>query len=164
MMMRMDAKMVLEATGLTYGRLNYLIEQVDALKREKTQGKARDFYFRDLVYLKLASLMRTDGIRISAINDAIELLGNNWRDDDNIDQAGTLIREHGKGGEVIWHWGIFDGIKIPGRTTIDGDEKIIKANYGYVPGSVYSVKRIAIELKRLLWLAKAMSETEAVNH
>ena len=72
-MISMDAKQVKEITGLTYGQLNYLIDQVDALKREKTQGKARDFSFRDLVLLKLASLMRSDGIGIRDISAGVAL-------------------------------------------------------------------------------------------
>lgn len=69
----MDAKQVKELTGLTYGQLNYLVDQVDALKREKTQGKARDFTFRDLALLKLASLMRSDGISTRDISEGVAL-------------------------------------------------------------------------------------------
>ena len=76
-MISMDAKQVKEITGLTYGQLNYLIDQVDALKREKTQGKARDFSFRDLVLLKLASLMRSDGIGIRDISAGVALADKN---------------------------------------------------------------------------------------
>lgn len=73
----MDAKQVKELTGLTYGQLNYLIDQVDALKRDKTQGKARDFTFRDLALLKLASLMRSDGINTRDISAGVALADKN---------------------------------------------------------------------------------------
>lgn len=73
----MDAKQVKELTGLTYGQLNYLIDQVDALKRDKTQGKARDFSFRDLALLKLASLMRSDGIGTRDISEGVALADRN---------------------------------------------------------------------------------------
>ena len=73
-MISMDTKQVKELTGLTDNQITYLIKKVDALKREKSQGKAREYTFRELVYLKLASLMRSDGIRLDEINEAIDRL------------------------------------------------------------------------------------------
>jgi len=102
--MIMNAEKVIELTGLTYGQLNYLIEKVDALKREKTQGKARDFSFRDLVYLKLASLMRSDGMGSPAINEVMAILDQYWINE-NPNDAGTLLRLYlEESDQYSWTW------------------------------------------------------------
>ena len=115
----MDAKQVKEITGLTYGQLNYLIDQVDALKRDKTQGKARDFSFRDLVLLKLASVMRADGLRLDEINDAFNGLNRMCIDIEKVEDAGVLVCT---GNEMYrWFWtkqNIFVTGKFPPRSSI----------------------------------------------
>ena len=100
----MDAGKVIGLTGLTYGQLNYLIKQVDVLNREKTQGKARDFSFREVVFLKLASVMRSDGMGLSAINEVMSVLNQYWINE-NPKDAGNLLKIYLEdSGEYHWTW------------------------------------------------------------
>jgi len=131
----MDAKQVKEITGLTYGQLNYLIDQVDALKREKTQGKARDFSFRDLVLLKLASVMRTDGLSLPAINEVMNVLNRNWINE-NPNDAGTLLRIYLEdSNQFCWTWSPNFGEKY----------NVAKVRF---PGYLYNVEYYASELSK----------------
>jgi len=157
----MDAKQVKELTGLTYGQLNYLVDQVDALKREKTQGKARDFTFRDLVYLKVASLMRADGMSLPVINKGITLLNRTWVNSENPSAAGSLLRADENDKKVVWYWGpmtveeVFD-------TNTSGER--ITEQITHIPGVMYNVAYIASELAKGDQLElDLMSEVEAVN-
>jgi len=134
-MISMDAKQVKEITGLTYGQLNYLIDQVDALKREKTQGKARDFSFRDLVLLKLASVMRTDGLSLPAINEVMNVLNRNWINE-NPNDAGTLLRIYLEdSNQFCWTWSPNFGEKY----------NVAKVRF---PGYLYNVEYYASELSK----------------
>jgi len=139
----MDSKQIVEITGLTYGQLNYLIDQVDALKRDKTQGKARDFTFRELVYLKLAAVMRADGIRLDEINQAIQvvedvnsMLAGGW-------QWGTLIRRNDKAKLWTWSPNTFFSASWYNPTTnkLESPMDILRAI-----GPVYDVGEIASDL------------------
>ena len=103
-MILMDTKQVKELTGLTDNQITYLINQVDVLKREKTQGKAREYSFRDLVYLKLASVMRSDGMGLPAINEVMNVLNRNWINE-NPNDAGTLLRVYLEDSDQFcWTW------------------------------------------------------------
>ena len=167
-MILMDTKQVKELTGLTDNQITYLIKKVDALKREKTQGKAREYTFRELVYLKLASLMRSDGLRLPVINEAIESLNVYWTNDAPEDAGTLLIISNAK----IW---IDDGDQPAGGglvimysqsdTSDDvlGDAKQYMID-GRLPGAFYNVRAIASELSKLDQLELGlMSEVEAVH-
>lgn len=172
-MVVMDAAKVKELTGLTYGQLNYLIMQVQALKREKTQGKARDFTYRDLVLLKLASLMRSDGIRLDEINQAIGLVNDCWNTDNPL-SAGVLTRmikvtpekypeSINKAGEIVQEkrlqeikaWSVYiDPILwmwTPDSQWALGDDASDHLNkyFEHIPKFVYSVYAIARDLSKV---------------
>ena len=166
----MDAGKVIELTGLTYGQLNYLIKKVDVLKRKKTQGKARDFTFREVVFLKLASLMRSDGIRLDDIDAAIKQADEAWIND-NPQDAGVLVRLKGESKSFsndyfaeVWKV-LSESPNAPSemkesrnRTTVivwSEDKWLIKdddpefSKYAnYLPRTIYSVSAIAEELAK----------------
>lgn len=134
--MVMNAAGIVELTGLTYRKLNYMQEQIDVLKREKTQGKAREYSFRDLVFLKIASEMRQDNIRLNTINKAITLLDQNWNNTENIYIAGRLMvfDNHPLWSLTTDLWFTGDGYNQP----LDSLRRI--------PGHYYNVTNIAGEL------------------
>ena len=89
----MNARKASELVGITYGQLRYFVRQIDALtKKETSQGHDHEFTFRDLVYLKLAALMREDGLRLDEINKGIYTLNGNWINAENPTNAGVLTR------------------------------------------------------------------------
>lgn len=146
----MDTKRVKELTGLTDNQITYLINNVDALKREKSQGKARDYSFRDLVYLKLASVMRSDGMRLPEINGVISVLGSEWINE-NPNDAGTLLKVYVKDAGHRWAW-------TPHFLTYDDTVRI------HFPKYLYNVEYYATELAKLDQLElNFMSEAKAVN-
>jgi DNA-binding transcriptional MerR regulator len=148
----MNTKQVKELTGLTYGQLNYLVDQVDALKREKKQGKARDFSFRDLVYLKLASVMRSDGMGLPAINEVMSVLDHHWINE-NPNDAGTLMRLYLEDSDqYCWTW----------SPNFDEKFDVAKAR---LPGYLYNVEYYASELSNLDQLElDIMAEEMAVQN
>lgn len=160
--MDMDAKQVIELTGLTYGQLNYLITRVDALTRDKTQGKARDFSFQDLVYLKLAAVMRADGIRLDEINQAIKVLEDvnammpqEWK-------WGSLIRRNDK--TPMWGWSpntFYDTFIF--NPTTNRPERPVDFLRSF--GTVYDVAEIASNLAGVnqLVFQFAQAEKEAMK-
>ena len=143
-MISMDTKQVKELTGLTDNQISYLIKKVDLLKREKTQGKAREYTFRDLVYLKLASIMRSDGLSLPEIDKAIKLLYRTWIFSENPASAGSLLRADEADKNVAWYWGpmtvdeVFDA-----NTSGERTEQIT-----HIPGVMYNVAFIATELSK----------------
>lgn len=85
----MNAKEASEMLGITYRQLRYLVERIDAItKKETSQGYAHEFNRQDLLFLKLAAMMRADGIRLNDINDAISLLEEAIK---TVKMLGTLI-------------------------------------------------------------------------
>lgn len=171
-MITMDTKQVKELTGLTDNQITYLINKIDALKREKTQGKARDYSFRDLVYLKLASMMRSDGHRLPVINSAIEQVDNAWKNPENPQEAGviTIIPRINKKASrqveeyfddiysVVKGWNN-DGESYPelrptlvlgsdSKWLIRDDDPEFSKYSNYLPGVIYSVSYIASELSK----------------
>jgi len=88
----MNGKEVVEKIGITYPQLRYFVRKIDALpKKETSQGHEHDFSFRDLVYLKLASIMRSDGLGLDEINIAIKQVAEAWKSDNPL-LAGVLTR------------------------------------------------------------------------
>lgn len=150
-MILMDTKQVKELTGLTDDQISYLIKKVDALKREKAQGKARDFSFRDLVYFKLASVMRTDGLSLPAIDEVISVLDRNWINE-NPNDAGTLFRVYLEDSDQFcWTWSPNFGEKYD----------IARVRF---PKFLYNVEYYATELAKGDQLELGlMSEVEAVH-
>jgi hypothetical protein len=138
--MVMDADKVLELTGLTYGQLNYLVKRVDALNRDKTQGKARKFTLRQAVYLKVASMMRADGIRISEVNQALSVLDEFWMG--WAGQGGALVRTGDKNNP--WAYAL-----TPNFVIIDPKDKTVKQSkrVARVSGFLYDVEYQASKLR-----------------
>ena len=134
-MILMDTKQVKELTGLTDDQISYLIKKVDALKRDKTQGTAREYSFHDLVYFKLASVMRTDGLSLPAIDEVISVLDRHWINE-NPNDAGTLLRIYLEDSDQFcWTWSPNFGEKYD----------IAKVRF---PGYLYNVEYYASELSK----------------
>lgn len=152
-MISMNTKQVKELTGLTDDQINYLIEKVDALKREKSQGKAREYSFRDLVYLKLASVMRSDGLALPVINEAISFGLNEFWTNENPNDAGTLLRMYlEESDQYSWTW------------SPNFDKKFDPAMVRF-PKYLYNVEYYATELTKSNQLElDIMSEEMAVQN
>lgn len=160
-MISMDTKQVKELTGLTDNQISYLIKKVDLLKREKTQGKAREYSFRDLVYLKLASIMRSDGLSLPEIDKAIKLLYRTWIFSENPASAGSLLRADESDKNVAWYWGPMTVDEVFDANT---SGETITEQITHIPGVMYNVAFIATELaKRDQLELNLMSEVEAVH-
>ena len=169
-MISMNTAKVKEITGLTDDQISYLIKKVDALKREKTQGKAREYSFRDVVFLKLASLMRSDRIGLDEINLAIKQVNEAWNND-NPQDAGVLVRLKSESKSFsndyfaeVWKV-LSESPNAPpemkesrNRTTVivwSEDKWLIKdddpefSKYAnYLPRTIYSVSAVAEELAK----------------
>lgn len=89
----MDGRKASEITGLTYRQLNHYVEKVDGLltKPSESQGKPRDFCYRDLVLLRLVNYLITDGYRLPQIKQAASEVLKNWHNVENPDDAGFLF-------------------------------------------------------------------------
>ncbi len=142
----MNGKEVVEKIGITYPQLRYFVRKIDALpKKESSQGHEHDFTFRDLVYLKLASIMRSDGIGLPVINDAIGLLDIYWTNAENPASAGSLLRLDYPGERDIWAWGLNRGEK---RFFINEKGEAESDIITHAPGWIYSVAHIAEALEK----------------
>lgn len=88
----MDGKTAVRIVGITYGQLNFWVNQVDGLLSNDpiSQGLPRNFTYRDLVLLNVAKTLRQDGCRLNAIRQAIKVISDNWKDDDP-ENAGWLV-------------------------------------------------------------------------
>ena len=145
-MVFMNTAKVKEITGLTDDQITYLIKKVDALKREKMQGKARDYSFREVVFLKLASLMRSDGLRLGVINEAIGLIDQYWTNTENPAKAGMIIRMFDvEGLGDVWVWSSSRGEEYH---YMNSDGGITTDILTHVPKVIYSVSTIAEELAK----------------
>lgn len=92
----MNTNDVKKVTGYTDRQLDYLLNQIDVLKREKAQGKAREYSHRDIVFLKLATSMRKSGVMLRDINKVFNLLV------ENSNKAAALaIYPTGKGKPIV---------------------------------------------------------------
>lgn len=151
-MISMNTKQVKELTGLTDDQINYLIKKVEVLNRKKSQGKAREYSFRDLVYLKLASVMRSDGLALPVINEAISFGLNEFWTNENPKDAGTLIRLYQEQyGKYSWLWYPY---------LLENDQ----VNGGRFPKYLYNVTYYATELAKGDQLElEMMLEEKAVN-
>ena len=158
----MNGKEVVEKIGITYPQLRYFVRKIDALpKKETSQGHEHDFTFRDLVYLKLASIMRSDGLGLPVINDAIGLLDIYWTNAENPASAGSLLRLDYPGERDTWAWG-FD--RAEERFFINENGEAESDIITHVPGWIYSVADIAEELEKGDQLElNLMSKVGAVN-
>lgn len=161
----MNGKEVVEKIGITYPQLRYFVRKIDAVsKKDTSQGHEHDFTFRDLVYLKLASIMRADGLGLDEINQAIEVLDLFWKIP-QFNRVGALVK-NGSGG---WSYGSFDNYYIDHEAFYfdpkEGKEgSYKKTTLTHVPGFLYSVAHIAEELEKGDQLKlDLMSEVEAVN-
>ena len=64
--------------------MEYLLNQIDVLKRDKTQGKPRDYSINDIAVLKVIVQLRKKGVGIRDINKIMNVI------DDNPDKAATI--------------------------------------------------------------------------
>lgn len=152
-MIFMNTGKVKELTSLTDDQINYLIKKVDALKREKNQGKARDYSFRDLVYLDLAAVMRHDGYRLDEINQAINLLEKNWINQESPEEAGTLIAVQNKT-QTLWMHSSINPLKNIAIPELD-------QNYRKrIPKVLYDVSSLALLLFMRNQLAFEFADAE----
>lgn len=128
----MDTNDVKKLTGLTGRQLEYMLNTVESLKREKTQGKAREYSFRDLVFLKIAAVMRADGIRLSEINQAMNEIARNWG------QRGAVMR-NGRYSGSSWLW-------MPNMDLVVYDKNKKPKRIPRLPGIMYDVSFYAASL------------------
>ena len=94
----MNAKEVINKTGITYPQLRQMVRKIDALPKT-TQGRKNEYSFRDLVIFKVAAVMREDGIGLSEINEAMNEIAQNWG------QPGSIIRS-GRYSGASWEWAL----------------------------------------------------------
>ncbi len=173
----MNGKEASEMLGITYRQLGYFVDRIDAItKKETSQGYAHDFTFHDLVYLKLAAIMRGDKIRLDYINDAISLVEEARKVETKI--PGTLIYmpdvyktwfpekifiEPLKKGRWMWTPLSFQWIKNKER--IEAGENIMPVDH--IPGMLYSISAIVGEINQLendqLTFEFANSEMESMK-
>lgn len=130
----MKTNAVIVKTGLTYGQLNYLLKQVNALNRDKTQGKAREYSFRDLVYLKIAAVMRSDGMGLTEINQALNALDQNWG------KRGAVMR-NGVDSSSGWEW-------LPNMDLVTTDSDNKPKRIPRIPRYMYDVSYYVSELRK----------------
>lgn len=145
----MNTARVKELTGLTDDKLNYLIKKIDPLKRKKTQGEAREYSFRDLVFLKVAAIMRSDGIRLSEVNQAIKVLDQT----DVAGQPGILIR----GKDNMWMW-------LPNAIYNDRKGSVQGTRITRVSGFLYDVGFYASVIRDDNQLKLDLTEEMMVQH
>ena len=114
----MHGKTVAELTNLSYRQLNYLVDNVDGLLStpHESQGQPRDFRYRDVVLIRLASLLREDGFRIKQIVQAVGAVDQNWKDNTDPDGAGMLLY----GGDGLFRWSLKSDLQL--SVTDDGKE------------------------------------------
>lgn len=83
-MLAMNTNDVKKLTGFTERQLGYLLNQIDMLKREKTQGKAREYSPSEIMLLKSIAKMRAEGVSIRDINKVLNVI------EKNPDKAATI--------------------------------------------------------------------------
>ena len=149
----MNGKEASKRVGITYYQLRYFVKRVDYFaQKDATRNHYHDFNFHELVYLKLAAIMRGDGIRLDDISDAIALV------DEAVDVApghpGTLIYHPDAykswfpentftnpltKGKWLWTPLIFRAIEENPNTGKVEDPII------HIPGMIYNVRSVAEE-------------------
>ena len=134
----MDGRSASRITGLTYRQLNHYVEKVDGLlsNPSESQGKDRDFCYRDLVLLRLLNYLIADGFRLKHIRQAISEVLNNWHNVESPYEAGYLF------------YGI-DGFRWTPTTVYqlssNGENTPIES-LTHIPKIFYNVRKIAREL------------------
>ncbi len=155
----MNGKEVAEKIGVTYPQLRYFVRKIDAVsKKDTSQGHEHDFTFRDLVYLKLASVMRSDGIGLDEINQAVgtldyflDVMSGYMKDgvfvkQKDVSYRGGLVKTR----EGVWSYGLgeYDDENVAfyydPKSGKEGSYK--KTSLSHVPGFYYSVRAIVSEL------------------
>lgn len=153
----MNGKEASEVLGITYRQLGYFVDRIDAItKKETSQGHPHDLTFLDLVFLKLAAIMRADKIRLDDINDAISLVVEARKIEMKL--PGTLIYRP----DIYKNWfpeNIFIDPLKKGRwmwtpRSFETAEKFAGAEAGEhfmnrIPGMLYSVAAIVGEINEL---------------
>ncbi len=160
----MNGKEASKFVGITYRQMRYFVDQIDALtKKETSQGHDHEFGFLDLVFLKLAALMRSDGSRLDEINQAVGTLNYFWKTMPHLTGSGALVKDN-KGSWVFF---------VPTDLLNDGEffyqnaegEFTKKTSLTHVPGLYYNVAAIASELadENQLTFEFANSEMESMK-
>lgn len=77
MMSEMNTNDVKKLTGFNDDQLDYLLKKIDVLKREKTQGKAREYSGNDITILRMIAKLREKKITIREINKILNTINKN---------------------------------------------------------------------------------------
>ena len=155
----MDGVATSKLVGNTYPQLRYFVKRIDALpKKDTSQGHEHEFTYLDIVYLKLAAMMRADMIRLDYINDAISLVEEARRIEIKI--PGTLIYmpdiykswfpekifiEPLKKGR--WLWTPLSFRWAENMAEVEASENIMFVDH--IPGMLYSISAIVREVNKL---------------
>ena len=130
----MDGKLASAKTGLTYGQTNYLVRKGLITPISISQGKPREFSYRDLVMLRLAAELRADGYRLDAISQALTELRTHWTSE-NPEEAGWMLVI---GGFFVW---------VSETPTISDKEGKTKTHLGPYPRHIYYVTGLAWQVE-----------------
>lgn len=84
MISKMDTNDVKKLTGFNDDQLDYLLKKIDVLKREKAQGKAREYSLNDITILMMIAKLREKKIAIREINKILNTINKNH------DKAATI--------------------------------------------------------------------------
>ena len=132
-----DAFDVTDITGLTYRQLNHVI----GTSRHFTQyqvgrGKARAFTFRDTVFLMVVHFMQKDNVFINKIDEAIDVIKENWKSDEP-SEAGVITRWV----DGAYRWSLYAHV-----LSTDDFSQSLDANI-YLPNLFYNVRQMAYKVE-----------------
>jgi len=135
----MDGKTASLVTGLSYGQLNYLIRTIPSLLSTPRENDrhARNFTYREVVLLRLARVLKNDHFRIQSIKQALEVVNENWCDNDP-DSASVLIYS-AKSKRFAW--------ATPAELELIKTESAASL-LSKMPGNFYFIGAIAREMQR----------------
>lgn len=140
----MDGKTVSKITDLTYGQVNYLVDNIDGLlsKPSVSQGKAREFAFSDVVLLRLIYYLKNDGYRIKHFRRAVDVVRANWKDE-TPGNAGYLFTGWMMGGLYgiktdEFRWAAYTPIQLVTKDGITDFSVLFN-----IPSLYYNLKKIA---------------------
>ena len=77
MISEMNTHDLKKITGFTDRQIDYLIRVIDVLKREKIQGKAREYSGHELALFTTIAKLKAEGVSIGDINKLLNVINEN---------------------------------------------------------------------------------------
>lgn len=77
MIPEMNTHDVKKLTGYTDRQIDYLLKTIDVLKREKAQGKTREYSYGDLALFATIAELKKEGVSIRDINELLNVINEN---------------------------------------------------------------------------------------